>query len=72
MKGTDAEGYAVVVGNDTGAKGVGFIDGGWKRNMWEGNVGVMMEAERYPMDCIERVPEEKRRTWCHRSNPKCG
>ena len=58
MKGTDAEGYVVVVSNDTGVKGVGFINGGWKRNMWEGNIGVMMEAERYPMDCIERVPKE--------------
>ena len=58
MKGTDAEGYAVVVSDDTGVKGVGFIDGGWKRNTWEGNIGVMMEAEHYPMDCIERIPKE--------------
>ena len=60
MKGTDTEGYAVVVSDDTGAKGVGFIDGGWKRNMWEGNIGVMMEAKHYPMDCIEQVPKESR------------
>ena len=66
MKGTDAEGYAVVVSDDTGVKGVGFIDSGWKRNMWEGNIGIMMDAKRYPMDCIEW------RMWCHRSNPKCG
>ena len=60
MKGTDTEGYAVVVGDDTGVKGVGFINSGWKRNTWEGNIGVMMEAEHYPTDCIERVPEESR------------
>ena len=50
----------VVVSNDTGVKGVGFINGGWKGNMWEGNIGVMTEAKCYPMDCIEQVPEESR------------
>ena len=60
MKGTDAERYAVVVGDDAGVKGVGFIDGGWKRNMCKGNVGVMIEAEHYPTDCIEWVPKESR------------
>ena len=56
----------VVVGDDTGVKGVGFINSGWKRNMWEGNIGIMMDAKCYPMDCIEW------RMWHHRSNPKCG
>ena len=26
--------------------------------MWEGNIEVVTEAERYPMGCIKRVPEE--------------
>ena len=48
----------VVVGINTRAEGVGFVDNGWEWDVWEGNVAVATEAECYPMGCMNQISEE--------------